>query len=424
MVAQPFPNNPSSTTESLANLQVRIAELEEQVRQYELTLQQERAAKQQYETRLKRTQELPTSPEILYQGEHEFCTLVENIPDIIFRQLFEDAPIGVGLMHPETCRCLQANAMLAEMLGYSEAELTQMDFIQLTHPDDIHSDLEQLQQMIAGTTSRFQMEKRFIKKNGAVMWGNLTATLIRHQDGTPLYSMGMVEDISEAKHDEVVRKQVEQQIKASLQEKEVLLKEVHHRVKNNLQVISSLLRMQARQTNDGSTAALFQDAQHRVQSMSLIHEQLYQSPNLSQIDFGDYLYRLVNNLFHSYGISQQQIALEIETNEPNLTLNTAIPCGLIVNELVSNSLKYAFPNGQSGTIAIQLQSQPCHEHIGSYQGILTISDNGIGIPQNLDWQTSPSLGLRIVRNLVTQLKGTLTLSQSRGTHFCITFPRT
>lgn len=165
---------------------------------------------------------------------------------------------------------------------------------------------------------------------------------------------------------------------------------------------------------------MLQEAQNRVQSMGLIHEQLYQSADLSQIDLNEYLHSLVSNLFRSYGISHQQVALSIETNDTYLNLNIAISCGLIINELVSNSLKYAFPTHQLGQITICLASvfdQPLSE----WKVTLCVIDNGVGIPAGVDWQNSPSLGMRIVRNLVRQIKGQITLLPEPGTAFQITF---
>jgi PAS domain S-box-containing protein len=217
------------------------------------------------------------------------------------------------------------------------------------------------------------------------------------------------------------RVQVESRLRQSLQEKDVLFKEVHHRVKNNLQIISSMLRMQSRQVNNAQICALFQEATNRVQTMALIHEQLYQSANLSHIDFGEYLHTLVSNLFLSWGISQDQISLVIDTSGLNLDLDTAIPCGLLVNELVTNALKYAFPDQRRGTLHISLRPEVNPE---TNRGILTVADNGIGIPATVDWQTTRSLGLRIVRNLANQLGGDVTVDCSQGTTFQITFPIT
>jgi PAS domain S-box-containing protein len=273
---------------------------------------------------------------------------------------------------------------------------------------------------IRETLSKVSHVKREIEYRtfqGRTFWGSLAANLI--QVGNYQMALVRITDISEAKQREAERKQAEDQLITSLQEKEILFKEIHHRVKNNLQIISSLLRMQSRQTEDQQTVILFQEAQNRVQSMALIHEQLYQSPNLSQINFGQYLRTLVQNLFRSYGAYQQQITLTIEAEDLQFTLNSAIPCGLMINELVSNTLKYAFPNQQPGEVKICLQQ----DFSASEAPVtLTIKDNGIGISEQINWETTDSLGLRIVRNLVTQLKGTLTLDRSQGTLFRITFP--
>ncbi len=216
------------------------------------------------------------------------------------------------------------------------------------------------------------------------------------------------------------RKQAEMNLRRSLQEKEVLLKEVHHRVKNNLQIISSLLRMQSRKVDNPQTFTVLQESQNRVQSMALIHEQLYQSADLTQIDLNEYLHNLVSNLFRSYGISPQQVTFRIETNDTYLDLNLAISCGLIINELVSNSLKYAFPADQFGTITVCLTSG-LDELAQIRKGILRVMDNGVGIPITIDWQNSPSLGMRIVRNLVQQIKGEMMRLNQPGTAFEITF---
>ncbi|MGC8713060.1 MAG: GAF domain-containing protein [Leptodesmis sp.] len=215
-----------------------------------------------------------------------------------------------------------------------------------------------------------------------------------------------------------------QQLAGELTQKDVLLKEIHHRVKNNLQIISSLLRMQSRQAGGEEAIAIqFQEAQNRVQSMALIHEHLYQANDLSQIDFGGYLHTLVNHLFRSYGVGEH-ITLAIATNGLTLTLNTAIPCGLIINELVSNSLKYAFPNGRPGHISLSLQQEQSDHPDVVGQITLVVADNGIGIPDAVDFQTTSSLGLRIVRNLVDQMKGKIVLNRDSGSLFQISFPQT
>lgn len=223
--------------------------------------------------------------------------------------------------------------------------------------------------------------------------------------------------------------QAQDQLTCSLREKDILLKELHHRVKNNLQIVSSLLRMQARQTAHPHTAILFQEAQNRVQSMASIHEQFYQSPDLAKIDFNHYIHTLANHLFQSYGISQSQVQLLIDVQEVSLSLDLAVPCGLMINELISNALKYAFPDQRPGCLTIRLQptppdapSTPAQAGLPTSYCCLVVQDDGIGLPASLDWSTAPSLGLRIVRNLAEQIKGHCQIRSDRGFTFQLTFP--
>lgn len=218
------------------------------------------------------------------------------------------------------------------------------------------------------------------------------------------------------KQEIVERKRVEEQIKASLKEKEVLLKEIHHRVKNNLQVISSLLNLQCRSITDEQTLAIFQESQHRVESMAYIHEQLYQSKDLSRIDFAEYIRKLAANLFCAYEASTNAITLKIDSENVLLDIQAAIPCGLIVNELVSNSLKYAFSTDKKGEISIEFNSVDDNF-------TLIVSDNGKGFPQDLDFRNTESLGLQLVNALTEQLEGNIELDNSIGTEFKITFMR-
>jgi PAS domain S-box-containing protein len=231
----------------------------------------------------------------------------------------------------------------------------------------------------------------------------------KYQQGTAAVLIGI--DITE-------RKQAEDKIQASLREKEVLLKEIHHRVKNNLQVISSLLKMQSRSINDPEIMEIFQESQSRIHSMALIHEKLYQSADLARINCGEYIQNLTSHLYRCYGMTPRHIQLEVKVPQISLSLDAALPCGLIINELVSNALKYAFPDKRSGKISIKLDInvKNCY--------ILKISDNGIGLPKNIDWENTRSLGLRLVRTLSQQLGATVELDLSHGTQFCLTFTET
>ncbi len=211
------------------------------------------------------------------------------------------------------------------------------------------------------------------------------------------------------------RKQAEAKVRESLAEKEVLLKEIHHRVKNNLQVVSSLLRLQAAGLKDEATAALFYESQARVRSMALIHEQLYRAGNLAQVNFASYLERLVPDLGRSYRTdSTAKVDLKIEAEPVLLPVDSAIPCGLIVNELITNALKHAFPKGRQGTIIVRLAAQ-------GPQTTLTVRDDGVGFPQDVDFRKSGSLGLQLVSTLASQLGGTINLNREGGTEFVVSF---
>jgi two-component sensor histidine kinase len=212
------------------------------------------------------------------------------------------------------------------------------------------------------------------------------------------------------------RRRAEAKIKASLAEKEVLLKEIHHRVKNNLQVISSLLYLQSKRIQDRDTLAMFQDSQHRVRSMALVHERLYQAQDLSRVDAADYIRTLARYLFRSYEVRAGKIELAVDIDDVPLGIDAAVPCGLIVNELVSNSLKHAFSPEQEGRITIALNRRDN----GDYA--LVVGDDGVGFPAGVDFRHTDSLGLQLVTALVDQLEGTIKLDARAGTRFEITFP--
>ncbi len=212
------------------------------------------------------------------------------------------------------------------------------------------------------------------------------------------------------------RKKAEAQLKISLREKESLLKEIHHRVKNNLQVISSVLRLQSDYVKDEQVLQLFKDSQNRIRSMALIHEKLYQSSDLSRINLSEYLTELTGNLMRSYTSGAVPIRLRITSGDVWLNIDTAIPCGLIINELVSNSLKHAFPRPQeTNEIEIEIQQTDAK------QLTLTVRDNGIGFPKRLDFRNTESLGLELVCIFTEQLGGRIELDRSNGTAFTLTF---
>ncbi|MEQ8995883.1 MAG: two-component regulator propeller domain-containing protein [Coleofasciculus sp. B1-GNL1-01] len=211
------------------------------------------------------------------------------------------------------------------------------------------------------------------------------------------------------------QKQAEAELQTSLREKIVLLKEVHHRVKNNLQIISSLLDLQSQTLTDPQVLDIFQQSANRVKSMALIHNQLYQSTCLEKIDFADYLEALASYLFQSYGVNRNLIDLKIDVEPISLNLDTAIPCGLLLNELLSNALKYAFPESRPGVITIKLTSE-CDRRL-----TLTVQDNGIGLPKGFEPENPKTLGFQLIQALTEQLEGELDIKPDQGTQFTIRF---
>jgi PAS domain S-box-containing protein len=215
------------------------------------------------------------------------------------------------------------------------------------------------------------------------------------------------------------RKRAEAQIRASLKEKEVLLQEIHHRVKNNLQVVSSLLNLQSRGIQDEATLEMFQESQNRIQSMALIHEKLYRSQDLARIDLAEYVRNLATDLVRTYRAQSGPVNLKINAADVFLSIDKAVPCGLIVNELICNALKHAFSarrsNAEENEIRVDLSSD--HEQ----QVTLVVGDNGVGFPKDLDFQTLDSLGLRLINTLIGQLEGAIELNSNDGAEFKITF---
>jgi len=208
----------------------------------------------------------------------------------------------------------------------------------------------------------------------------------------------------------------EEKIWKLLREKETLLKEIHHRIKNNLQLISSLLGLQARSISDPDFRKLFLESQQRVHSMAILHETLYQSENFVEIDVARYIRKLAEHLFRSYDGMVDRIRLRTDLERVSLAPDDVVPCGLIVNELVSNALKYAFPGGLEGEIRIGLHAEP------NNMAKLTIADTGIGLQGGVDWNTVRSLGFRLVHSLAKQLGAKIEVHSDVGTEFRITFP--
>ncbi|KYK29345.1 MAG: hypothetical protein AYK19_19885 [Theionarchaea archaeon DG-70-1] len=324
-----------------------------------------------------------------------------------YRDLFENAPIGIYRTTPDGC-ILMANPVLVRMLGYeSFEELAQrnleVDGLEAEYPRSMFKEWLEREGQIIG------LESAWSSKDGATLFFRENARVIRDDSGNILYYEGTIEDITESK-------KAEKQIRASLKEKEVLLREIHHRVKNNMQIISSLLNLQSQYIESDQLREAFRDSRNRIRSMAIVHEKLYQSRDLASVDFREYIKSLTSSLFQSSRTDMGRITLKIEVEDVSLGSDHAIPCGLIINELISNCLKHAFPGNRKGEITIKLRA------LDEKEIELVVADNGVGMPKSIDFKNTKSLGLRLVTILAEdQLNGTIRVDRTEGTEVHITF---
>lgn len=282
----------------------------------------------------------------------------------------------------------------------------------VTHPDDLESVKEAHRQaQNPQGDGRYSMQHRVIRPDGTVRWVDMRARTFFEGTGhqrRPVRTVGALVDITE-------RRKAVEALRDSLREKETLLREVHHRVKNNLQIIASLLHFQAKQVKHPDDLAAFADGRNRLKSMILVHEKLYQSPDLSRVDLGNYLRALVRDLHHSYLNSGGSLDIRVAIEPIALPIESALPCGMIVCELLTNAFKYAFPEGRRGTVTVSLDAS---------KGLirLCVNDDGIGLPATFDADKATSFGWQLVRNLIAQLGGTASIGRHEGTKVEVTFP--
>ena len=335
----------------------------------------------------------------LLQTEKYYRYLMDNSSDI-FSILALDGTI------------LYKSNSVFRVTGYNSFDLAGENEFDLTHEED-HG---LLRNMVFDPRDTMQprdyIEHRFLHKDK--YWIILESSVFKIVDEDKKMLL-----VALYSRDVTKRKMAENSLKAALHEKEVLLQEIHHRVKNNLQVITSLLNLHASRSGNKEVAENLHDSQNRIRAMALIHERLYQSQNLSMVDFNDYIRAISGELFHSYCLHPERIRLEIEVEKVMLDINKAIPCGLIINEVITNAFKYAFPdeNIRNGILQIKMH----RDNAGMVQ--LRISDNGIGLPDEACCESNKTLGFMLI-NLLTmdQLKGTVDISGKNGTTVVIQFP--
>lgn len=324
-------------------------------------------------------------------------------------------------------KIISTNSRARRLLGYSKSELEGQDWEFLIKDAQDRERIGKYisSELIEDDDSYKNMEIKLNTKKGNYIPVNSFLSGVNDNFG-PIGVLMVAQDLRQTKKllHEIREKNVaqkaakihEEQLKKSLNEKELLLKEIHHRVKNNMQIISSLLNLQAGYLKDKEAVDALKESQARIVSMAMIHENLYRSDNLTGINFENYINHLIRNLFHTYNVSMEKIKFNIIAPDVFLNIDTAIPCGLMINELVTNSIKHAFPKGTSGEITIEMDQEQDEYH-------LKISDNGVGLPQDLDINKNSTLGLLLVNSLVGQLEGTMEVNQDHGTTYHIVFKK-
>lgn len=329
-----------------------------------------------------------------------------------FRKAFFTSPDPMIISRIEDGVLLEINEGFVKSTGYSREESLGKSSFDLNlwavdgQRDELVGRLDQYGELV-----NFKASIR--RKDGSIGTALISASKINIGEVPRMLTVSR--DITELKKTEDALVQSEEQLRISLREKEMLLKEIHHRVKNNLQVISGLLDLQAHHIGDPTVREVYKESQNRVITMALIHEELYKSTNLTQVNFAEYIQNLCENLMISYGADKDRIKLDINTEKMEMVVDTAIPCGLIINELITNSLKHAFPDGRRGKISLFFRQLEDNSYV------LTVSDNGIGMSDEIDVGSTTTLGMQLVTVLVGQLGGTLNIDRDGGTSFTIKF---
>jgi len=323
-----------------------------------------------------------------------------------YKSLVEKARIAI-LIDDKEGNLKYFNDRLCEIFGYEREELEGKTILTLVHPEDRETVIHLHRSRVSGNKVKSSYEFKGIKKDGTALFCEVDAVVLREKKqviGTCSY----IRDITESKKDKM-------RLHDSLREKEVLLREVHHRVKNDMQVISSLLALQAANIEDEDIQEIFRESRGRIKTMAMVYEELYGSEELSKVDFSKYIDSLAHYLFQSFGIDSEKVVLKKDVKEIFLDINTAIPLGLLLNELISNSLKHSFLDKEKGEVRVTLVKA------GDEQLKLIVSDNGVGVKNKIDLNKPGSFGLQLVKMLTEQLHGDMKIESNKETSFIITF---
>ncbi len=331
-----------------------------------------------------------------------------------YHTLFESNPTYTILVSLEGS-ILDVNSAASEFAGISSQELIGKNFPELQifpNEEDIKFQRSKFLRALQGETIK-PFQYQLIDYKGNYSW--VESQLV------PIKKDGEINSILVISKDITERKRAMDGLERMVDEKNILIKEIHHRVKNNMQIISSLLNLQSQhlKADEQFAVSILKESQNRVKSMAMIHENLYQSKDFTHIKFEDYITRLVYELFYSYSGDADKIRLVVDVDDVNLNMETAVPCGLIVSELFTNSVKYAFPEGREGEIRVSLKQEPGKDDDREF--ILTVSDDGVGFPPDLDYRNTETLGLELVNSLTCQIDGNISLDLTQGTKFTVKF---
>jgi PAS domain S-box-containing protein len=332
----------------------------------------------------------------LFESRQMLRTILDTIPQRVFWKDRNSVYVGCNKPLAQDCGFADPGAIV----GKNDYETNGAPLADLYRADD--------RCVMETGRPKLEYEEPSRRADGSQGWLKTSKVPLCDKEGRVIGVLGTYEDITERKH-------AEEQLRASLREKEALLKEIHHRVKNNLQIIVSLLNLQAAQIKDPAVLPLFAESQNRVRSMALVHENLYRTGNLAAVDLAPHVEGLCAHLYRCYGIDTNRIELHTRIAPVTLDLERAVPCGLIINELVSNALKYAFPAGRRGRVRVELGVEQDRRYT------LVVADDGVGLPAGLDFRRTETLGLQLVCGLAQQLGGSIGLEGGAGTAFQITF---
>jgi len=355
--------------------------------------------------------EIKKSSEKLKESEELYRSFLQNFKGISFKL-------------DRNFNLLFLEGAVDEITGYTEKDFFsgKINLFDIIAQEDVPLLKQSRKKMISSPNSIMEYEYRLRRKDGNVRWVHELIHNVCNASRETIFIQGYAYDITQRKKAEETLEKAEK----------IGMREIHHRIKNNLQIVSSLLSLQAEKFTDKKVIEAFRESENRVVSMSIIHEELYKSEDAASVDFAAYIRKLTADILHSYRIGNEKIRLILEVENTPLGIDTAIPLGIVINELFSNSLKYAFPKGTEGKIRISLsRDEPEREKTGDVEGkkppeessrfTLTYSDNGARFPENIDFKKPKTLGLQLVNALVEQINGTIELERGNETKFTIRF---